>query len=99
MVRITVTADGPTDEADRLTLSERIGAAQLDDRHYVTQLIERLSWATDDAELIETRAPGGADDPGAEPPRATTRSTSRREARTRRAPSRKPLRTQTTNPS
>ncbi len=39
-----------------VTLSERIVAANLDSAHYRSQLIERLAWATADAEELETQA-------------------------------------------
>jgi hypothetical protein len=98
MATITVTADG----ADRMTLSERIVAAQLGDQHYVTQLIERLAWATDDAEPIESRARRGVAhdlDPDARLTRTATTIKPRREARTGRAHTRGSLRPQITNPS
>jgi hypothetical protein len=81
MARITVTAHGPADGAEALTLSERIVAAHLDDRHYVTQLIERLAWATHDAELLEMGAGlGGADAPSADLQRPGTTFAPRRES-------------------
>jgi hypothetical protein len=41
-----------------VTLSERIVAANLGSAHYRAQLIERLAWATADAEKLETQAAG-----------------------------------------
>jgi hypothetical protein len=41
-------------ESDRVTLSERVIAANLDSEHYVAQLIERIAWATADAERLES---------------------------------------------
>jgi hypothetical protein len=55
MPKIIVQADHPGGEPDRMTLSERILAAHLDDDHYRTQLIERLAWAAADAEALEAR--------------------------------------------
>jgi hypothetical protein len=46
-------ADG---EPRRWTLIERIVAENLDSDHYVTQLVERLSWATADAEALESQS-------------------------------------------
>jgi hypothetical protein len=48
----TLSADQPIEVA----LSERIVTANLDSEHYRSQLIERLAWATADAEELETRA-------------------------------------------
>jgi hypothetical protein len=56
MARITVLAVHTDGEPRRWTLSERIVAANLDSGHYVAQLIERLSWATADAEALESPA-------------------------------------------
>jgi hypothetical protein len=53
MPRITVRAVHADGESRRWTLSERIVTENLDSNHYVTQLIERLSWATADAEALE----------------------------------------------
>jgi hypothetical protein len=55
MARIVVQALHSDGEARRWTLSERIVTENLDNDHYVTQLIERLSWATADAEALESR--------------------------------------------
>ncbi len=56
MPRITVHAVNAAGEPRRWTLSERIVAENLDSDHYVNQLIERLAWATADAEAHESRA-------------------------------------------
>jgi hypothetical protein len=56
MPRITVQALHGDGEPRRWTLSERIVADNLDSDHYVTQLIERLSWATADAEALESQS-------------------------------------------
>ncbi len=55
MPRITVQAINSDGEPRRWTLSERIIAANLDSDHYAEQLIERLAWATVDAEIAEAR--------------------------------------------
>jgi hypothetical protein len=62
MPKIIIQTDLPPDRS-AVTLSERVVAANLESPHYTTQLIERLAWATADAEAIE-RATGtsGADD-------------------------------------
>jgi hypothetical protein len=52
--RITIHAVHTDGELRRWTLSERVVSQNLDDDFYVGQLIERLSWATTDAEAIET---------------------------------------------
>jgi hypothetical protein len=54
MARITVHAVHADGEPRRWTLSERIAAENLDSEHYTTQLLERLSWATADAEALES---------------------------------------------
>ena len=54
MPKITVHAVNRPGEPRRWTLSERIVAENLDSDHYVTQLIERLAWATADAEAQES---------------------------------------------
>jgi hypothetical protein len=56
MPRITVQAIHADGAPRRWTLSERIVAENLDSDHYVTQLIERLSWATADAEALESQS-------------------------------------------
>jgi hypothetical protein len=57
MPRITVQAVNRPGEPRRWTLSERIVAENLDSDHYVSQLIERLAWATADAEAQESDPP------------------------------------------
>jgi hypothetical protein len=56
MARITVQPVDAEGEPRRWTLSERIVAENLVSDHYVTQLIERLSWATADAEALESQS-------------------------------------------
>lgn len=53
MPRITVHAVNTAGEPRRWTLSERIVAEHLDSDHYINQLVERLAWATADAESQE----------------------------------------------
>jgi hypothetical protein len=69
MPRIIIQANPPGGERDDVTLSERVTSANLDDLHYGTQLLKRLTWATADAEALErqasTREPG--EDPAASP--------------------------------
>jgi hypothetical protein len=54
MARIVVQPVHAEGEPRRWTLSERIVAENLESDHYVTQLIERLRWATADAEARES---------------------------------------------
>lgn len=56
MPRIIVEAVHADGEPRRWTLSERIVTDHLATDHYADHLIERLSWATADAEAIEARA-------------------------------------------
>lgn len=51
MPKIIVQAE----ETGEVTLDERIVSAHLESPHYAGQLIERLAWATTDAEGIEAR--------------------------------------------
>lgn len=48
-----VNADG---EPRRWTLTERIVSANVDSEYYMAQLIDRLAWATSDAEALEAQA-------------------------------------------
>ena len=54
MARITVHAVHADGAPRRWTLSERIVAEHLESDHYAGQLLERLSWATADAEALES---------------------------------------------
>jgi hypothetical protein len=58
--RITLQAVHADGERRRWTLSERIVAENLQSEHYVAQLIDRLRWATADAEVLESQ-PAGLD--------------------------------------
>jgi hypothetical protein len=53
MPQIIIQADVPGDEAAEVTLTERVVAANFESPHYAAQLIQRLGWATADAEDIE----------------------------------------------
>lgn len=55
MPRITVKAVDADGEPRRWTLSERIVTDNLASDHYTAQLIERLRWATAEAEAIESQ--------------------------------------------
>ncbi len=55
MPRIIVEAVHADGEPRRWTLSERIIVDNLTTDHYADHLIERLSWATADAEAIESQ--------------------------------------------
>lgn len=54
MPRITIQADPVRDERCHIMFSERVISANLDDPHYRAQLLERLTWATADAEAVES---------------------------------------------
>ena len=79
MPRIIIQANPPGGEPADSRLSERVVAANLDDPHYSAQLLERLRWATADAEAVEslaraskpgdtTAAVADASSPGVGPP-------------------------------
>jgi hypothetical protein len=76
MPRILIQAVHSNGQPRRWTLSERIVAENLTSDHYVTQLIDRLSWATADAEALESRSADLVSDDDGAPPRskATTGS-------------------------
>jgi hypothetical protein len=71
MPRLTVEAVHADGQPRRWTLSERIVAENLDSDHYVAQLLERLVWATADAEALELPS---ADQVAARHARPTIRS-------------------------
>ena len=56
MPRIIIQAIPTGGEHADITLSERVAAANLNAPHYSAQLLERLTWATADAEALESRA-------------------------------------------
>ena len=60
MPLIIIQANVSGQENPHVTFSERAAAANLESLHYRTQLIERLSWATADAEALESDVAAGA---------------------------------------
>lgn len=58
MPRIVIQADQSDGYSAVVTLSERIISAHLQDCHYAAQPIERLGWATADAESFELLSSG-----------------------------------------
>lgn len=56
MPRITVHPSHGDGARHERTLSEHLVAANLDSDHYAAQLLERLRWATADAEALESQA-------------------------------------------
>ncbi|MGO9820061.1 MAG: hypothetical protein ACLPTJ_05330 [Solirubrobacteraceae bacterium] len=60
MPRIIIQTDVLYGENPGVTLSERVVAANLQSPHYATHLIQRLSWATADAEAIEAPPAAGS---------------------------------------
>jgi hypothetical protein len=74
MPKIIVQANQSDSDASRVTLSERVVAAHLQDNHHATQLIERLAWAAIDAERLET--PTDREHRGLRPSRDTAPSQS-----------------------
>lgn len=52
MPQIIVTADQPSNQGDRaVMLRERVSAADFESGHFAAQLVERLGWAVNDAEV------------------------------------------------
>jgi hypothetical protein len=62
MPRIIIQANPPGGERAEITLSERVVAANLDAAHCSARLLDRLTWATADAEALESRACQPGDD-------------------------------------
>ena len=60
----------------QVTLSEQVAAASLQSPHYARQLIERVAWATADAEAIESSTRDWRDDHGSTPAPSVRRRTS-----------------------
>jgi hypothetical protein len=56
MPRIIIEANPPGGHPADIRLSERVVTANLNDPHYGAQLLERLTWATADAEALESGA-------------------------------------------
>jgi hypothetical protein len=65
MPTIIVRVDTPVHGAPEITLSERVVAENLESSHYATHLIERISWAIEDAQALESQpaqsTPEGSD--------------------------------------
>jgi hypothetical protein len=59
MPKIIIRADTPGHEAPLITLSERLVAENLESGHYAAQLVERITWATQDAEALEAHEGDG----------------------------------------
>src|SRR5579875_1185077 len=57
MPKIIVQAHPDGDGRGQVTLAERVVTDNLDSPHYTAQLLERLAWATADAEAIESEPP------------------------------------------
>ena len=58
MARIIVITEGAEQPNAPRMLDERVCSQHLSDRHSVAQLVERLSWAVNDAEDAERRRKG-----------------------------------------
>ena len=56
MPRIIIQAIPTGGERADIALSDRVAATNLNAPHYSAQLLERLTWATADAEALESRA-------------------------------------------
>lgn len=56
---LIVPDNGPDAVVERYKLHERISADDLHDAHIRGQLLERIGWAVEDAELEEQRAGEG----------------------------------------
>jgi hypothetical protein len=73
MPRIIIQANPLGGERAEITLSEHVVAANLEAAHYSAQLLERITWATTDAEALESssraREPGYDTIPSAPPRR------------------------------
>jgi len=54
MPKLIVQTNPVAGDRGEVTLSERVLAANLESPHYAAQLIERVTWATADAEAIES---------------------------------------------
>jgi hypothetical protein len=70
MPHVIIQANHPGGQGAETTLRERVVAANLESHHFTTQLIERLVWATSDAEEIEARRPLEAEPEPESPPAA-----------------------------
>jgi len=90
MARIIVHAVHADGELRRWTLSERVAAENLDSEHYTTQLLERVRWATADAEALESPSADLDADP-ADDARRTPPGTRSRDDRASRRSGTRPL--------
>jgi hypothetical protein len=67
MPQIIVTASGHPDTNGRaVALTERVTARDFESRHFRAQLVERISWAVEDAQVLEERAAVPERDPESE---------------------------------
>ncbi len=89
MARITIHAVHADGEPRRWTLSERIAAENLDSEHYITQLLERVRWATADAEALESPSADLDADPDDDARRTPLRTGSRGNRASRRSGTRR----------
>ena len=55
MARIIVLPDVETGEQTPVLFDEQVSAVHVDNKHSASQLIERLTWAIHDAEMMEHR--------------------------------------------
>lgn len=85
MARIIVHAVHAHGELGRWTLSERIAAENLDSEHYTARLLERLRWATADAEALESPSADLDPDPDDDARRTPLRTRSRGDRASRRS--------------
>jgi hypothetical protein len=51
--QILVVADSPGEESGAIVYRERIASSDLESDHFSGQLVERVSWAVQDADQIE----------------------------------------------
>jgi hypothetical protein len=74
MPQIIVAADrGAAFGEGAVTFRERVNVADFESEHFAAQLVERLGWAVEDADLVERKAAGPTSDGApAEDPRDET---------------------------
>lgn len=59
MPQIIVAADGGDSFGEgAVTLRERVNVEDFESRHFATQLVERIGWAVEDADVAEQPRPG-----------------------------------------
>jgi hypothetical protein len=56
MPRMLVTTDSPDRSGGQVMLDEHVATSDLASQHFAAQLVERLGWALEDAERIESRS-------------------------------------------